>query len=452
MSLSDQSLECPDLDEVVGASSWQPFRPIQYLGSKLRALPEILSASSSLIKPGSAVADLFTGTTVVAQAFARSGYRVSTADTQQYPIFFARALLGIERQPGESCDFEKLSSAGVSASDRALFGHWSNFSDQEDNAVASNNSEALEQLNGQLPLIWRLPTHRARQYIESDCVHSAHGDSPLLTEIYAGYYFGVRQALTLDSLRQSAERALTAGRISHWQYAATLTAIMSAASKAAHTAGKHFAQPLNAGTLQNVTFLRSRLLQDRRIDVEEEFKASCNAINDTAPTADSEHAAWQGPAERFDFNSAKIDLYYLDPPYTAQQYSRFYHVLETVCSYQYPKLYTDGQLTTGLYPEVRYKSAFSSKKRAPEAFQAILRGARTNGASVILSYSQSTAASVGNARMISLDQLLTLCRQEYGHGAVEWQRLEHRYRQFNSVSNSNSRRDDPEILITCRPR
>jgi hypothetical protein len=69
-----------------------------------------------------------------------------------------------------------------------------------------------------------------------------------------------------------------------------------------------------------------------------------------------------------------------------------------------------------------------------------------------ISYSQSAAASRGNARMISLEQLLDACSAEFGRPQVEWFKLSHRYRQFNSASASNVHRDDPEILITCRPR
>ena len=37
-------------------------------------------------------------------------------------------------------------------------------------------------------------------------------------------------------------------------------------------------------------------------------------------------------------NKTKIDTFYLDPPYTHDQYSRFYHILETICKYDNPTL------------------------------------------------------------------------------------------------------------------
>ena len=429
-----------------------PFRPIQYLGNKLRALPDLLEAAESLTKSGGRVADLFTGTTVVAQGLAARGYQVTAADTQRYASFFARAMLGIGRFHGESCSFATLLKAGVTAPIGDFRHSWNQFLDWEASALQHADATGLASLSACLPLIWRIPNHPFRQLVEVAPTRSALGELPLLTSVYAGSYFGVRQALVLDELRQNAESARASGHLTDWQYCATLTAIMSAASAAAHSAGKHFAQPLNAGSLRNERFLKGRLLQDRRVDIEKEFAAACNKINVKAVLADREHQAWLGSAESFVTSGAEADLYYLDPPYTAQQYSRFYHVLETICTYEYPQLFENGALTTGLYPNNRYKSAFSSKRKAPEAFQAIISGAKASGTALAISYSQSAAASRGNARMIALEQLLELCSAEFGRANVQLLQLNHRYRQFNSSSASNADRDDPEILITCKPR
>lgn len=429
-----------------------PFRPIQYLGNKLRALPEILDATANLIGSQGRVADLFTGTTVVAQGFAERGYEVSAIDTQRYAEIFAKAMLGIGRLPGESCDFATLSAIGLTTPDAGLRNSWMPFLDREADALLHADAAALSKVNASLPLVWRLPNHPFRVYVEAVERRSALEELPLLTSVYAGSYFGVQQAVVLDELRQNAELARSRGLLSDWQYSAALTAIMSAASTAAHSAGKHFAQPLNAGGSRNERFLAGRLLQDRRIDIVKVFQSACDAINNQAVPADCGHSAWRGPAESFVAQGDAADLYYLDPPYTAQQYSRFYHVLETICTYEYPQLFVSGALTTGLYPTNRYKSAFSSKRKAPVAFQTITKSAKSNGVALAISYSQSAAASRGNARMISLEQLLDVCAAEFGRSNVEWFQLAHRYRQFNSASASNSQRDDPEILITCRPR
>jgi len=429
-----------------------PFRPIQYLGNKLRALPEILDAAGNLIGGQGHVVDLFTGTTVVAQGFAGRGYKVSAVDTQRYAVIFAQAMLGIGRKPGESCSFATLSAMGLNQPNSRFREQWKPFLEREANALLCADGASLAAVSAELPLIWRSSNHTLRHHVEAPERRHAFGELSLLASIYAGSYFGVLQALVLDELRQNVESAHSLGHLTDWQFAAALTAIMSAASAAAHSAGKHFAQPLNAGSSRNERFLTGRLLQDRRIDIAQEFEAACNAIDEQAMPFDGGHKAWCGPAESFVAKHDSADLYYLDPPYTAQQYSRFYHVLETICNYEYPKLFYNGAVTTGLYPTNRYKSAFSSKRKTPPAFKTIIDKASNSGAALAISYSQSAAHSSGNARMISLEQLLDLCVAEFGGANVEWFKLSHRYRQFNSATASNSQRDDSEILITCKPR
>ena len=71
------------------------FRPIQYLGSKLRSL-EFVVSEIGRIAPGGRVADPFAGTTVVSQALAIAGHRVDASDAMSYAAAFARALLGVD--------------------------------------------------------------------------------------------------------------------------------------------------------------------------------------------------------------------------------------------------------------------------------------------------------------------------------------------------------------------
>jgi adenine-specific DNA-methyltransferase len=429
-----------------------PFRPIQYLGNKLRALPDILDATRELIGEEGHVADLFTGTTVVAQALAGWGYKVSAVDTQLYAAIFSRALLGIGRANGDTCDFATFLRLGIGESSSEIRNAWTLYVDEERRALQNDDFEALSALSARLPLIWKDKSHPFHRHIENTFDKSAVGEIALITSIYAGSYFGVQQALAIDELRQKIETLRQTGQISGWQYNAGLTAIMTAASAASHSAGKHFAQPLNAGTLRNSKFLSSRLLQDRNVSVMAEFRLACDQINARINRVQDSHVAWHGPAEAFAASGQPVDLYYLDPPYTAQQYSRFYHVLETISAYRYPQLFLNGKLTTGLYPTQRFKSDFSSKRKSPAAFRSIIDAASDSGAAVLISYSVSSAASNGNARMISLEALLDLCRSAFGESKVDLVRLNHRYRQFNSSTASNTHRNDPEIMITCRRR
>jgi adenine-specific DNA methylase len=226
---------------------------------------------------------------------------------------------------------------------------------------------------------------------------------------------------------------------------------MHAASLVVHSAGKHFAQPLKARD-GNIEFLDRRLLSDRLINVSSAFAQACNSINGMSQDYSQHHFAVKAEAERFvNRKQPPQELYYLDPPYTAQQYSRFYHILETIATGAIPNLPSGEAITSGIYTKNRYKSAFSSRKKASDALAHILSRAAKKQITVLVSYSISAAGSDGNARMIKFDELLSECCKVFGTRHVEFIELAHRYRQFNSGSNANKNRNDKEVLVLCRP-
>ena len=80
------------------------------------------------------------------------------------------------------------------------------------------------------------------------------------------------------------------------------------------------------------------------------------------------------------FNDVKV--VYVDPPYTGEQYSRFYHVLETVCKYDNPHLEHKG-----LYRDDRFMSDLSLRKKAFDEFDYLLAALSNKKKKVVLSYS-----------------------------------------------------------------
>ena len=68
------------------------FRPIHYLGSKLRVLQEIIAAVEDVAPAGGAVLDLFAGSGTVAMALARRR-PVYASDIQEYSRVICGALL-----------------------------------------------------------------------------------------------------------------------------------------------------------------------------------------------------------------------------------------------------------------------------------------------------------------------------------------------------------------------
>ena len=396
------------------------FRPIQYLGSKLRVLDEICDAVHSLIGNNGDVADLFTGSTIVAQALAGCGHSVTTVDSQLYSKVLANACLSIGRLQNETCIADEFIRYPLPESIEKKFHSWKTYADIEETMLTKDDSHGLRQLYDQLPLIWRDNINPYHHLVKKKETCSSYNTVPLITSIYAGFYFGVKQALELDRLRHTIFSLHKFHLISDWQMYVALASLLNAASAVVHSAGKHFAQPLSTSRTRNNDFKDKRLLQDRNISVQDSFKHCCSMINQLRAGNDSQHNAFCDTAEHFlETNEQKFDLFYLDPPYTAQQYSRFYHILETLCTYKFPNLISGGQITTGLYPSTRFKSAFCSKMNALPTIKKIIQKAKESDTSLLISYSFSNTGSKGNARMISFKDLfgsmrtrirLTICR------------------------------------------
>lgn len=427
------------------------WRPIQYLGNKLRVLDAVRDACVLGLNPEDRVWDAFSGSSVVAQSLAASGHRVYATDALSMSTVLARSLLGVDRR-----DDRSLAPIGDEVITRANILHvaiWSDAIGAERSAIAAKDSMLLTQLGLSLPQRWRRDNATAEQLEGFGRVeHAADRCSPspndLLASTYAGTYFGIGQAVRLDALRAAIAELKNEDVIDDWQHSCMLTALMSAASRCVHSAGKHFAQPLKLSTS---SFHRRRLLSDRALSVDKAFATALFEIDQAARPPGEGHIVEQTEAEQIDSSQLRdlqIRSVYADPPYTAQQYSRFYHILEVLVSGVPARLQQRGStVTTGLYPTERHRSRFCSRVQAPSAFTELAEQARDADARLVVSYSVSDSASTGNVRSIEFDALVDLLRKVYGQGEVQTQQLGIKYRQFNSGGRSLPTRNDPEVLI-----
>jgi adenine-specific DNA-methyltransferase len=189
-----------------------------------------------------------------------------------------------------------------------------------------------------------------------------------LTKAYGGHYFSPLQSLWLDAMRS------TIGEDSPFSTLA-LAALLDAASECAASPG-HTAQPF-----QPTTTAKRYISNAWSRDVLEITKEALKKLSKL-------HAKKLGHAHVKDANDAATevrpgDLVFLDPPYSALQYSRFYHVLESVVSGDPGPV--DG---VGRYPqaEFRPKSAYSVKSQAAKSMGELLLELSAHKASVVLTF------------------------------------------------------------------
>lgn len=195
----------------------------------------------------------------------------------------------------------------------------------------------------------------------SDCKGS-------LVRAYGGHYYSPKQACWIEALRATLPEEYS-------ERSACLAALIIACSKCAAAPG-HTAQPFQP-TSTAITYLAKSwerdLLNDVRIALE-------NLSTDHAQVMGS---ASVGEANAVARKLAPNDLVFVDPPYSAVQYSRFYHVLEAVAKGEAGDVFGVGR-----YPprEDRPTSAYSSISQSLVAFQDLLENLAGSQATVILTF------------------------------------------------------------------
>jgi adenine-specific DNA-methyltransferase len=127
---------------------------------------------------------------------------------------------------------------------------------------------------------------------------------------------------------------------------------------------------------------------------------------------------------------SQADLFYLDPPYSDAQYSRFYHVLETLVLYDNPRLQHKGGYRAG-----RHQSRFSQRARAEGEFDWAVSRVAALGKPLVISYS--------SRGLVPRERLLATCRRHYRDVALT-------QAPHNHSSQGKGPAPVEELVLACR--
>ncbi|UPG90601.1 DNA adenine methylase [Luteibacter aegosomaticola] len=202
----------------------------------------------------------------------------------------------------------------------------------------------------------------------------------LFTRRFGGTYFGYEQAIDFDALRMALDNLRTAGRICYEEHRWSVIGLCVALSRCSTTTG-HFAQALRP---KDQTFRRFRAQRLRSLRLE-----WIRAMDQLLPIGSRQ---WRARNQAFRSDALELlaevtrrsqtpSVIYADPPYTADQYSRYYHVYETALLYDYP-----AAAGRGMYRENRHASSFSHKTSVERSFEELVRQAADLRADLIISY------------------------------------------------------------------
>ena len=433
------------------------FRPIHYLGSKLRMVDAIVEAVDEVDPTRGRVCDLFSGSGTVTSMFARSR-TVTAVDIQEYSRVLSSAIL--HPTPASLNMIGKAGSGEGSSLGNAMMPMVCHEQDCIRNALRGCPdplNDFLEQgsltrfQNGEFAgdrQLWSVLNETVSRLA---AVGLDHSDQSLITRMFGGVYFSYAQSVALDTLLDIVFSATQRERD------VLLAAVLSTASEVVNTVGKHFAQPIRPRNKEGVTKanLLDKICKDRSADVPTVFTKWLERYRRVMRTERPHAAIRSDYRDALSSSQEDIRVVYADPPYTRDHYSRYYHVLETMSLRDDPlvsKVRIGGmsRVSRGIYRMDRHQSPFCIPSKASGAFSTLFSMVSRKRLPLVLSYSPYDLESDARPRLLTIDEIEELARKNFGSVLVR------NVGAFSHSKLTNSRltKASPkfsEFLIICRP-
>ena len=254
----------------------------------------------------------------------------------------------------------------------------------------------------------------------------------LFSTYYANIYFGVLQTMQIDSLRYAIDQ-LEDTTEKLW----ALGALIITCSVSGTTYGGHFAQPVKV-TDKNI----DKIIMIRKRSILREFSKRLQAITDEGQLipniVDSVDGPWENSLIQMSKKPEKL-IVYLDAPYKREEYSRYYHIFETLVKYNYPNSEGIGRLSSKQEGE-RFSSEFftHSQEKVNSIFISIISSILEHGWKCVWSYSDNGTASL--MEVINQVSLKTSCD-------IFIYNVPYRHKVHGKTSRQNANKSVIEYLI-----
>tara|TARA_B110000003_G_scaffold275878_1_gene319883 strand:+ start:628 stop:1734 length:1107 start_codon:yes stop_codon:yes gene_type:complete len=340
--------------------------------------------------------DLCSGTGTVALAAADSGYEIICNDLQPYSAAILKSMF-VEPT---ACIDDLLQSLNGLDGDKHLLGKGRQFLAES----LAEESSYFEKFEGN-DWPWEKYAKFCNETEISRGDEVDDGKYDLFSKYYSNTYFGVRQCLEIDFLREYADSCTSPAK-AH-VLAATISAMTYAVSSTTHLA--QYLKPKDKVSVQ-------RLYKRRKISIIEMVFHGLKELStmQNRPIAESVHQ--MDYLDALDIvNLGPDDIVYVDPPYFKEHYSRYYHVLDTFYLYDYPELTFNPRIddvTVGRYRKDRLSSDFGKKAKVKGAFNNIFEQISQSGSTLALSYAQTSLVSQDELISMAASSGLRLVAQE----------------------------------------
>ncbi len=346
-----------------------------YMGTKRRLAPWVAKIISKT--PTGPLLDVFSGVCTIGAAVGPDR-QVWSNDIQYFSANVGAALFTSSRPPLNVHDVASLLRPFYKINHEALVNRFGTSLVNEQAAFNSGVIDRVRSVERRLPFIGsdRALASEARQLKDKPCTFPYR----LFAITFAGSYFSLAQCIQIDSIRYSIEALYRDKKIDLEQRRWLCLALCEAARKISTTTG-HFAQFLQINSNN-----RRRFISQRNRSTWKEWLV---AIEGMAPIGAPQ---WRAKNRSFRAEATKLlaDLrtekrrpavIYADPPYTEDQYSRYYHIYETLMLYDYPS--AEGH---GRYRGDRFVSDFCLASRVRDALGALAQRSASLRCTLVLSY------------------------------------------------------------------
>ena len=438
------------------------IRSIHYLGSKLRMLEAIKAAIDDVATGNGAICDLFSGSGTVSKYLLQYGDVISV-DIQKYSQVICEASMCLlEEAPDVNDVLQDIKNHAVSGALNYCFRELIEYEKKCSSMAKSGSIAALyeiiergslyilekgqaDEITTELRFCMELCLSKVNQTVLLDRTDS------MICRYYGGLYFSYEQSVVLDC-------------IAHWVFeqkglvhTKALAALLSTASDIVNTVGKQFAQPLKVryskGALK--TSLLNKFTTDRSEDVYSIFAKWLSyyfSVGDNTHNCFTICDDYVNALEQLKMH--KVSAVYADPPYTRYHYSRYYHVLETICLRDNPEVSTTfpngkGGISRAIYRSERHQSPFCIKSQAEGAFDVLFQKVNELKVPLVLSYSPFDASKAVTPRLQTIDQLVEKAKNYFTEVTVV-SPGEFTHSKLNSTEKNFEANHEAELLIVCR--
>ena len=383
---------------------------MRYIGNKTKLLPFLRSAIERLgIGPGVAH-DAFAGTAAVGRALKSAGWVVHSSDLMTYSYVMQRAYVVASTIDS----FDALAKADPPI--RVLFAE-RGLAAAHRSIVGAEQGIALDSTDVVARRLRAVADHLATGVAPSDGFF-AQNFSPAGGRMY----FTDANARRIDAARATLQGWRERGLLADDTFYILLAAIIEGADRIANTAGVYAAY---------IKQWQPNALRPLKVAAEPPIRS------------DARCAAHQADAAQVAETLGSIDLLYVDPPYNTRQYAGYYHVPELIA-----RGWFDDQVTlrgkTGLIADAEQRSAWCSRRDAPNALRSLLSA--TGACHVLVSYNSEGVIGDSDLRAILADAAID--------GRVK--RFTRRYKRYRADSDREGRRykadEVRELLYYARLR